>query len=31
MNRKASDEERKDLIRWCVIGDSFTYLNDHLD
>lgn len=31
MNWKASDEERKDLIRWCVIGDSFTYLNDHLD
>ena len=18
-------------IRWCAIGDSFTYLNDHLD
>lgn len=21
----------KDCIRWCAIGDSFTYLNDHLD
>ena len=19
------------VIRWCAIGDSFTYLNDHLD
>ena len=19
------------MIRWCAIGDSFTYLNDHLD
>ena len=19
------------IIRWCAIGDSFTYLNDHLD
>ncbi|MBQ6563366.1 MAG: SGNH/GDSL hydrolase family protein, partial [Clostridia bacterium] len=19
------------ILRWCAIGDSFTYLNDHLD
>ena len=21
----------KEEIKWCAIGDSFTYLNDHLD
>ena len=24
-------EENVEEIRWCAIGDSFTYLNDHLD
>lgn len=31
MNQKASGEGRKERTRWCAIGDSFTYLNDHLN
>ena len=29
MNQKKSGNGGKELLRWCAIGDSFTYLNDH--
>ena len=29
MNQKKSGNEGKKPLRWCAIGDSFTYLNDH--
>ncbi len=31
MKQKTKDMERNGMVRWCAVGDSFTYLNDHPD
>ena len=30
-SRPGNEGYMKKEIKWCAIGDSFTYLNDHLD
>ena len=29
MKKEAAEEQKKSPVRWCAVGDSFTYLNDH--